>query len=211
MATRSSSLQLPAEHLSSGLLHRFSQALAEIHAAGSPASLLEISERLVDEWMPDAAESVREEWRFRLRAAAAGRATGESGRNPENAVASGYGGSDGHTRDGAVFRVALFVHHVADQAAHLGARPAPSGFPPMSFPVRLTPREREVLEHVAAGEPDAAIGRILGISSRTVEKHVEHILKKLGVEHRAAAVATLRAGAGSSGSRSPIPRPALAS
>jgi two-component system response regulator FixJ len=43
----------------------------------------------------------------------------------------------------------------------------------------LTPREREVFELVAAGEPNKAIARHLGISFRTVELHRAHIIEKL--------------------------------
>lgn len=43
----------------------------------------------------------------------------------------------------------------------------------------LTPREREVLALVAAGEPNKAIARQLGISFRTVEIHRAHIARKL--------------------------------
>jgi len=44
---------------------------------------------------------------------------------------------------------------------------------------RLTPREREVLEHVARGSHAKAIGQALGISSRTVEVHKARIMEKL--------------------------------
>jgi two-component system response regulator FixJ len=43
----------------------------------------------------------------------------------------------------------------------------------------LTTREREVLELVAAGEPNKIIARHLGISFRTVELHRAHIIEKL--------------------------------
>jgi two-component system response regulator FixJ len=43
----------------------------------------------------------------------------------------------------------------------------------------LTAREREVLELVAAGEPNKIIARRLGISFRTVELHRAHIIEKL--------------------------------
>jgi len=43
----------------------------------------------------------------------------------------------------------------------------------------LTAREREVLELVAAGEPNKIIARHLGISFRTVELHRAHIIEKL--------------------------------
>lgn len=51
----------------------------------------------------------------------------------------------------------------------------------------LTPREREVLAWVAAGKTNRDIGAILGASPRTVEKHLERIYEKLGVETRTAA------------------------
>ena len=54
----------------------------------------------------------------------------------------------------------------------------------------LTHRESEVLAYVAAGKTNFEIGIILGISSRTVEKHIEHILDSLGVETRTAAAAS---------------------
>jgi FixJ family two-component response regulator len=43
----------------------------------------------------------------------------------------------------------------------------------------LTPREREVFERVASGEPNKVIARQLGISVRTVELHRAHIAEKL--------------------------------
>src|SRR4029077_8167884 len=43
----------------------------------------------------------------------------------------------------------------------------------------LTPREREVFELVAAGEPNKVIARNLCISFRTVELHRAHIIEKL--------------------------------
>ena len=51
----------------------------------------------------------------------------------------------------------------------------------------LTLREREVLEWLARGKSNSEIGEILGISSATVGKHLEHIYPKLGVENRTAA------------------------
>lgn len=44
---------------------------------------------------------------------------------------------------------------------------------------RLTPREQEVLEHVAEGKTNAAIGRDLYVSERAVEKHINSIFTKL--------------------------------
>jgi len=53
----------------------------------------------------------------------------------------------------------------------------------------LTPRETEVLSWLAKGKTNKDIGDILGMSHRTVNKHLEHIFEKLGVETRAAAAA----------------------
>jgi two-component system, LuxR family, response regulator FixJ len=45
---------------------------------------------------------------------------------------------------------------------------------------RLTPRERGVLERVVEGEPNKCIAMELGITERTVEKHRESIMEKMG-------------------------------
>ena len=52
----------------------------------------------------------------------------------------------------------------------------------------LTPRECEVMDRLAAGKTNRAIAAILGAKPRTVEKHLERIYVKLGVETRTAAV-----------------------
>jgi DNA-binding response OmpR family regulator/DNA-binding CsgD family transcriptional regulator len=52
---------------------------------------------------------------------------------------------------------------------------------------RLTGREAEVLLWVIKGKTDRDIGDILGLSPRTVHKHLEHVFEKLGVETRTAA------------------------
>ncbi len=51
----------------------------------------------------------------------------------------------------------------------------------------LTHRESEVLLWIAKGKSNRDIGEILGLSSRTVNKHLEQIYVKLGVENRASA------------------------
>ena len=52
----------------------------------------------------------------------------------------------------------------------------------------LTAREDEVLRWLGRGKTDKDIGGILGISPRTVHKHLQRIYEKLGVENRTAAV-----------------------
>lgn len=52
----------------------------------------------------------------------------------------------------------------------------------------LTQREAEMLLWLSEGKTDSEIGVILNSARRTVEKHVEHILDKLGGENRAAAI-----------------------
>ena len=54
----------------------------------------------------------------------------------------------------------------------------------------LTQREAEVLLWVSYGKSNRSISEILGISPRTVNKHLQQIFIKLGVETRAAATAT---------------------
>ncbi len=54
---------------------------------------------------------------------------------------------------------------------------------------QLTPRELDVLLWVAKGKTNRDIAEILGMSPRTVNKHLEHIYVKLGVETRSAAAA----------------------
>jgi len=53
--------------------------------------------------------------------------------------------------------------------------------------LRLSPREREVLEQMALGKNNAAIAGALFLTERAVEKHTNAIFGKLGVNTRAAA------------------------
>ena len=52
----------------------------------------------------------------------------------------------------------------------------------------LTPRERELVLWLARGKTDRDIAVLLGISPRTVHKHLQRAYAKLGVETRTAAV-----------------------
>jgi two-component system response regulator DegU len=59
----------------------------------------------------------------------------------------------------------------------------------------LTPREVQVLKMVVAGKTNQEIGLELGISEKTVEKHLEGVFSKLGVASRVeAAVHAVREG-----------------
>ena len=51
-------------------------------------------------------------------------------------------------------------------------------------PWRLTPREKEVLEFLAAGKSNAQIAASLNISPSTVKSHVSSIYAKLDVSNR---------------------------
>jgi len=61
----------------------------------------------------------------------------------------------------------------------------------------LTPREREIIGHLAEGQSNKAIARDLGISDGTVKLHVKAILRKLNVRSRVeAAVIAVENGLG---------------
>lgn len=52
----------------------------------------------------------------------------------------------------------------------------------------LTPRELDVLRHVAAGMRNREVGELLDLSEQTVKNHLSSILHKLGVPNRTHAV-----------------------
>ena len=51
--------------------------------------------------------------------------------------------------------------------------------------VPLTPRERQVAALVASGRTNRQIGRVLGISEKTAEVHLHHVMSKLEARSRA--------------------------
>lgn len=71
----------------------------------------------------------------------------------------------------------------------IGLREADAGAASRLATASLTPRETEVLSWIAKGKTNRDVGEILGMSPRTVNKHLEHVFEKLGVETRAAAAA----------------------
>lgn len=59
----------------------------------------------------------------------------------------------------------------------------------------ITPREREILTHIAVGHANKEIADVLNISEQTVKRHVSQILDKMSVNDRAqAAVEAIRRG-----------------
>jgi two-component system nitrate/nitrite response regulator NarL len=79
----------------------------------------------------------------------------------------------------------------AFQAGSAGATPAAE---PDAL-ASLSPREREILGHIARGASNKEIGRALAIAETTVKIHVQHILRKLGLSSRVQA-AVFAAGRG---------------
>jgi DNA-binding NarL/FixJ family response regulator len=67
---------------------------------------------------------------------------------------------------------------------HQAHAPSPAA---LTAALGLTQREAEVLLWVIKGKTNRDIGIILGVSPRTVNKHLEHVYIKLGVETRTAA------------------------
>lgn len=91
----------------------------------------------------------------------------------------------------------LIAAHVADRSCALDRAKAnshlASGHAPESADFhrlrarRLTPRECDVTFWIAQGKRDAEIAAILGCAPKTVSKHVENLLAKLGAETRLSA------------------------
>jgi DNA-binding NarL/FixJ family response regulator len=93
---------------------------------------------------------------------------------------------------GAVYGGPVARRIVAFFAGEQAESPSVRAFPD------LTPREREVLELLAAGCRNHEIARRLGMSEKTVRNHVSQVLLKLQVPDRTAAALKAReAGAGS--------------
>jgi DNA-binding NarL/FixJ family response regulator len=71
--------------------------------------------------------------------------------------------------------------------AFAGSRPAPAATSDADAEAdldQLTPREREVLQHIARGYMYKEIALRLGISAKTVEAHVSAVLRKLQLSSR---------------------------
>src|SRR5690606_15287769 len=86
----------------------------------------------------------------------------------------------------------LSIHHVQElpEGGHLlrlqeGSTTAPDAR--LREQLNLTARESEVLLWISNGKTNREIAEILDMSPRTVNKHLEQIFRKLGVENRTAA------------------------
>ncbi|AEO99746.1 response regulator [Heyndrickxia coagulans] len=87
------------------------------------------------------------------------------------------------------------THNLVEEFRKLSNRYTPGGTyqqPPAVVPPLhlLTPRECEVLQLLADGKSNRAIGDALYISEKTVKNHVSNILQKLKVKDRTQAVVT---------------------
>jgi DNA-binding CsgD family transcriptional regulator len=94
--------------------------------------------------------------------------------------------------DHALGRVAL--------PASAPPRPGPNGDAAIG---PLTRRECEVARLVTQGLSNREVGRTLGISERTVDAHVQHILNKLGFSSRTQVAAWVAASSSAAAARSP--------
>lgn len=75
----------------------------------------------------------------------------------------------------------LGAHHAARRCKPTGRR---RGRPPLPRFAQLTPRELDVAVRVAEGLTDREVAQALGVSDRTVSKHVSNILRKIGAKRR---------------------------
>ncbi|MBI1285858.1 MAG: response regulator [Thiobacillus sp.] len=96
---------------------------------------------------------------------------------------------------GAEARPQMIVTYLGESGPdeHLFSLTADSGVSDaqmLSKAYGLTSREAEVLIWIARGKSNREISEILLISPRTVNKHLERVFTKLGVENRAAAAST---------------------
>ena len=89
----------------------------------------------------------------------------------------------------------LEIEAARDELARLGAEADPARAAPGPSVAAaggrhgLTPRELQVLRRLATGESNKAIAARLGVSRRTVDRHVSNLYTKLQVSSRAAATA----------------------
>jgi DNA-binding NarL/FixJ family response regulator len=102
-------------------------------------------------------------------------------------------GAHGYLLKGAVQEEVLAaVRTVAAGGAVFGARTARRFLSGAGRPADLTEREAEVLALIADGRSNTEIAREIGISLKTVQNHVSHVLAKLQVRDRTQAALRMR-------------------
>lgn len=94
-----------------------------------------------------------------------------------------FGGEDPDTSEITRSMLRIVAHAATERAFDL-RHGAGTG-----LPAALSARESQCLRHVASGQADSEIGKLLGISPRTVRFHVDSAKSKLGVQSRVQAVA----------------------
>ena len=106
-------------------------------------------------------------------------------------------GARGYLLKGAVQEEVLAaIRSVASGGAVFGPgvaeRVLSGGRGPRRYGGRLTDREAEVLSLIAAGRSNTEIARDLGLSLKTVQNHVSHVLAKMQVRDRTQAALRMR-------------------
>jgi len=87
----------------------------------------------------------------------------------------------------------LRIHVRQAAAIALPTHPGSAESPDAAANRLLTPRQARILQLVSDGQSDRGIARTLGISTRTVQAHLQHIYRALDVTSRTEAIARLRA------------------
>lgn len=79
----------------------------------------------------------------------------------------------------------FFSPSISRRLALIHSRPGLGGSPGIQRAVQLTSREMETLQLIAEGKANKEIAAVLGISLKTVEKHREHLMRKLDLHDTA--------------------------
>ncbi len=108
--------------------------------------------------------------------------TGVNGFVPKNRPLSGVFTAIRQAAEGEIVMPPSLLQGLLAQTAHLHARPVTPTRDP------LTPREREILTHLARGKSGQDIAAALNITSMTVRTHIRNLLEKFGVHSRLEAV-----------------------
>lgn len=105
---------------------------------------------------------------------------------PDAWLAIGLNRKNGDYRDRDLSLLRLVAPHIIEAHRRLG-KPDAARLRDCNMTAALTPREKDVLGATRSGKTNAEIGAALGISGRTVQKHLESIFWKIDVHRRTAA------------------------